>query len=325
MFVLCSNITITDPIGKHYLSYIPVVEVRIKKSRKTLTNTASITLPRNIKVLGDPQDIGINDIIKRGAAVAIQLGYDNKLSTRFTGYISNVNAQVPLTIECQDAMWTLKQNSITKTWKAGTKVSDIVSYVYPGLAVVANLEIGGLKAVKQSSAQILEGLRKFGLQVYFGTDSFENNTLYVDFAGAVHSGKEINYVFYQNIISNTLDYKLASDSRLKVTGISNLDTGKKIQIVAGDADGEEHTLNYYNMDALSLQKIVNAEISSLKYEGYKGSFKTFGLPESEPGDIAVLTDPLDPEHDGSYLIEAVDITFGTGGYRHDVELERKLA
>lgn len=321
MFVLCSNITITDPTGKSYLENLPIVEVKIKKSRKTLTNTASISLPRNIKVLNG----NINDIIQRGAAVNIQLGYDGNLSTRFTGFVSNVNAQVPLTIDCQDTMWTLKQNSITQTWPAGTKVADIVSTVYKGNAVVADLEIGGLKAVKQSTAQILEGLRKFGLQVYFGTDSFDNNILYVDFAGAVHSGQNINYVFYQNILENRLDYKLATDSKIKVTGISNLDSGKKIQIVAGDQDGEEHTLSYYNMDAVNLQKIVTAEINTLKYEGFKGSFITFGLPQCEPGDIAVLTDPTYPEHNGSYLIEGVDITFGRNGYRHEATLERRLA
>lgn len=322
MFVLCSNIAITDPTGKTYLENLPVIEVKINKSRKTLTNTAKITLPRNLKVLNG----NINDIIQRGAAVSMQLGYDGNLTTRFTGYVSNINAQVPLTIECQDTMWKLKQNSITKTWGKGTKLTDIVSFIYPGLSVVADLQIGGLVAVKQSTAQILEGLRKMGLQVYFSTDLFDNNTLYVDFAGAVHStGREVIYVFYQNILENKLDYKLKEDSKIKVTGTSNLETGKKLQIVVGDPDGEEHTLNYYNMDAINLKKIVTAEINTLKYEGYKGSFTTFGLPEVEPGDIAVINDPTYPEHNGSYLVEEVEITFGRNGYRHEVTPERKLA
>ena len=322
MLALNSNITITDPTGANYLENLPIVEVKIKKSRRTLTNTAKITMPRNIKVLnGD-----INSIIQRGAMVTIQLGYDGNLSTRFTGYVSSVNAQIPVTIDCQDTMWTLKQNSFTKTWGKGTKVADIVKYVYTGLAVVVDLEIGGLIAVKQSTAQILDGLRKFGLQCYFSTDANDKNTLYVDFAGAVHStGKEIYYTFYQNIIQNKLEYKRKEDSRIKVIGISKMPNGKKVQIVAGDSDGEIHTLHYSNMDTAQLQKIVNAEIDKLKYDGLKGSFTTFGIPEIEPGDIAVLNNPIYPEQNGSYLTEAVEITFGKSGYRHEATLERKLA
>lgn len=309
-------ITITDPTGTNYLEFSFVIEGKINKSRRTLTNTAKITLPRNLKVLnGD-----INTIIQRGAKVVIQLGYDGNLKTRFTGYVSNVNAQIPLTIDCQDTMWTLKQNSFTNTWKK-VKVAEIIKYIYTGATQVVDLEIGALVVVKQSTAQILEGLKKFGLQCYF-----DNDVLIVDFAGAVHStGNEVNYDFYQNIIENKLDYKVKEDTRIKVIGVSKLPNGKKYQLVAGDNDGEIHTLHYFNMNQDQLQKIVNAEIDKLKYEGYKGSFTTFGLPEIDPGDISVMTDPLYPEHNGSYLTEAVEISFGVDGYRHEPKLERKVA
>jgi hypothetical protein len=325
MFTLCSNITITDPTNTYYLEQLPIHEVKIKKSRKTLTNTAEIIVPRKLNVFQNSKQVNINTILQRGAAVSIQIGYDGNLSKRFTGFISSLNAQIPLTIYCQDSMWPLKQNSFTKSWPKGTKVADIVSYIYPGLAVVVDLSIGGLIADHQSTAQILDSLRKFGLQCYFSTDVFDNNTLYVDFAGAVHStGKEVIYDFYQNIIENELVYKVKEDSKIKVVATSTQPNGKKIQLTAGDDDGEIHTLHYSNMDADQLQKIVNAEIDKLKYEGYKGSFTTWGLPEVEPGDTAVLQDPIYPEHDGSYLVQAVDIAFGVNGYRHEVELERKL-
>jgi hypothetical protein len=316
LFTLSSNITFTDPTGTNYLENIPVIEVKIKKSRRTLTNTAKITMPRNLKVLnGD-----INSIIQRGSKVTIQIGYDGNLVTRFTGYVSNVNAQIPLTIDCQDDMWTLKQNEFTNTWK-NVKVADIVSYIYTGTAQVVDLTIGGLIVVKQSTAQILDGLKKFGLQVYFN-----NDVLIVDFAGVIHStGQQVLYNFNQNVIENKLDYKLKEDSRIKVIGVSKLPNGKKHEVVAGDADGEIHTLHYFNMQPDQLQLIVNAEINKLKYEGYKGSYTAWGLPEINDGDIAVLADPAYPEHNGSYLTEAVEITFGIEGYTHEPTLERKVA
>jgi len=322
MLKLSSNITITDPTGANFLENLPIIEVKINKSRRTLTNTAKITLPRNLKVLNG----NINDIIKRGSAVNIQLGYNGNLKTRFSGFVSSVNAQIPFTISCEDTMWTLKQNSFTHTWKKGTKVADIVKYIYTGKAAVVDLTIGGLLVVKQSTAQILDGLKKFGLQCYFGNDANGVNTLYVDFAGAVHgAGNEIFYNFYTNVIESRLEYKRKEDSRIKVVGVSKLANGKKIQLVSGDNDGEIHTLHYCNMDKTQLQRIIDAEIDKLKYEGFKGSFTTFGLPEIEPGDIAVFENPLYPEQNGSYLTEAVEITFGTGGYRHEPTLERKVA
>ena len=109
MFALSSYIKITDPTGTNYLDFDFVNEVVIEKSRRTLTNTATITIARRLKILnGD-----INQIIQRGAAVEMQLGYDGNLVSRFNGFVSNVGAKTPVVIKCEDAMWTLKQNSFT--------------------------------------------------------------------------------------------------------------------------------------------------------------------------------------------------------------------
>jgi len=322
MYTLSSNITISDPTGSNLLQNLPVIDVKIKKSRKTLTNTATITLPRNIKVLGSGQQVNINTIIQRGAKVIIQLGYDGALVTRFTGFVSSVSAEIPVIIECQDTMWTLKQNSITKSWPKGINVQKVVSDIYTDKQQVASLELGGLVAVKQSTAQILDTLKKNALQCYFDP----TGTLIVNFADfIVHHNNQIEYNLYTNVAENKLQYKLTTDSLVQVQGISNLDNGQKIQINAGDADGEVHTLNYYNLGKDALQTIVNSEINQLKFNGYRGTFTGFGLPVIEPGDVAVITDPVYPEHNGSYLVQSVDISFGTGGYRHEISPEMKIS
>ena len=326
MYTLSSNITITDPSGAYYLDSLPVIECKIKKSRLTLTDTASITLPRNLKIFKNNQSVDINTVIQRNAAVSIQLGYDGNLVTRFTGFVSKVNAQVPVTIECQDQMYQLKQTGFTKTW-GKVKVAEIVSDIYTGAAQVVDLEIGGLTAKNQSTAQILDSLKKFGLQCYFN-----KGTLIVDFPGAVFSScTPLVYDFYQNILENKLEYKLKEDFNIVVKGTSTLDTGKVIKIPKADDNSDEENgaevikLDFYNMDENHLQTIVTEETNAVKYDGYRGSFTTFGLPVIEPGDIAELHDPLYPEHDGSYLTESVEITFGVDGYRQEPELERKLS
>ncbi|PLW89977.1 hypothetical protein [Mucilaginibacter sp.] len=317
MLRLSSYIKITDPSGTNYLEFTFLNEVEIEKSRRSLTNTAKVTIARKLKILnGD-----INQILKRGSAIEIQLGYDGNLKTMFSGFVTEVGAKTPVVIDCQDEMWSLKQNSFTKAWSKKVKVSEIIKYVYSGPAQIVDLEIGGFIIKKESTAQALDKLRKYGLQCYF-----DKGILIVDFAGVIHNqGKEVIYDFNKNIVENNLEYKRKEDARIKVIGISKEHKGKKLEVIAGDNDGEVHTLHYTNMDKDQLQKIVNSEIDKLKYNGFKGNFKTFGLPYIEPGDTAVLLDQDYPEHQGSYLVESVKTNFSVDGYRHEPELERKTA
>jgi hypothetical protein len=321
MLRLSSYIKITDPAGTNYLEFTFINEVEIEKSRRTLTNTAKITIARKLKIFKAGELVDINTILKRGSAIEIQLGYDGNLRTMFSGFVTNVGAKIDVVIDCQDEMWSLKQNSFTKAWSKKVKVSEIINYVYNGPSQIVDLEIGGFVLKRESTAQALDKLRKYGLQCYF-----DRGTLIVDFAGVIHNqGKEVIYDFYKNIVENDLEYKRKDDARIKVIGISKEHKGKKLEVIAGDNDGEVHTLHYTNMDKDQLQKIVNSEIDKLKYDGFKGNFTTFGLPYIEPGDTAVLLDQDYPEHNGSYLVESVKINFGVGGYWYKPELERKTA
>lgn len=106
------HITFTDPAGKNQLVFDFVHEVEIEKSRKTLTNTCKITLPRKIKVLnGD-----INTILKIGSKVSVTLGYEPNSRLEFTGYIARIDAKIPFVVYCQDEMWKLKQNNLSKAF-----------------------------------------------------------------------------------------------------------------------------------------------------------------------------------------------------------------
>lgn len=311
------HITFTDPTGISSLDFDFVHEIEIEKSRKTLTNTCKITLPRKIKVLnGD-----INDTLKRGSKVVVKLGYDPELMTEFTGYIARIDAKIPFVVYCEDEMWKLKQNSFTKAFKTVT-LKELINYVYSGSSRVADLKLGGFVIKQQSTAQVLEALKKFGLQCYFDADG----VLVADFAGSLTRKRtEVLYDFNTNIIDNDLEYRRKEDIRIRVKGISKLPDGKKIEAFFGDIDGDERTLNFVNLEKSELIKIIQKELDKLKQDGFKNSFTTFGLPYAVPGNVAVLTDPDYPERNGSYLIEAVTITSGVNGFRRKVTLERKLA
>ena len=311
------HITFTDPTGLRSLEFDFVHEVEIQKSRKSLTNTCTVTLPRKIRVLnGD-----INTILKRGSKVVVKLGYDPELRTEFTGYIARIDAKIPFVVYCEDEMWKLKQNSFTKAWKK-VSLKEVIKYVYAGKSRVADLQLGGFVIKQQSTAQVLDALKKFSLQCYFDPDG----VLVADFAGSLAGKpKEVRYDFNTNIIDNDLEYRRKEDIRIRVKGISKQQDGKKIEVFFGDTDGDIRTLNYVNLTKEELTKIVQKELAKLKQDGFKNGFETFGVPYAEAGYIALLTDPELAERNGSYLIEAVTITSGVSGFRRKIVLERKVA
>lgn len=316
MYVNCCEITIENTAGKKALDFVKVNEIEITNSTKNLTDTCLIKLPRKISILnGD-----INQVIKRGAKVTVKLGYDYNMVEEFSGYVAKVSADIPFTIECEDQMWLLKQNGpFTKSF-GKSEVKDIVKYIWDGPIDCIDLTIGGLVVKEMSGAKVLELLKKYGLRSYF-----KSGVLTVDFASSKAAGKRVNYNFKRNIIDPQLKYNRQDDLRIRVKGISKFKDGKIIEVFAGDKGGDLRTLNYVNLDRNSLQQVVQMELEKLKFDGYKGTFTTFGVPFIRPGDTAVLVDPDWPERAGSYQVETVKTTFNMNGFRREISPERKIA
>lgn len=92
----------------------------------------------------------------------------------------------------------------------------------------------------------------------------------------------------------------------------------------GDTDGELRTLNYYNLSKADLEKVAKKEAERIRYEGYRGSFTSFLLPQVQHGDTVILDDKKLPDRKGSYLVKSVTTTFGQGGGRQKIEIDRKV-
>lgn len=59
--------------------------------------------------------------------------------------------------------------------------------------------------------------------------------------------------------------------------------------------------------------------------GISGTLTIFGDLKVKPSDIVGLIDPRQPQKNGYYLVESVDITFDTNGYRKKLKLPYKVA
>ena len=297
------------------LSFDFVSEVEIESAWDKLTTRAKIIIPRNVKL----KDGGVLPQIKKGDPVEIYLGYDGDNQEQFIGYVSQIKADLPLEIECEDEMWQLKQIRVSNAWKK-VSLQTMLSTILPGYTIRSqDMDLGAFRISEVSAAKVLDALkRQYGLRSFF-----VGKILYV---GLLHPLTPVswNYSFQYNIISNQLEYLSQDDHKIKLKAISILPNGKKIEEELGDPDGESRTLHYYNLDQSSLKEAAQAEIDKLKRSGYKGSFLAFGDSSIFHGDAVSLLDDEYPDREGSYQVEGVTTRFGQGGYRKEIKLGAKL-
>jgi len=347
----CSTLSIT--IGQ--LKPLDFVhEVKIESTWQKFTDTATITLPRKIRVLSEGTEQALPELIRVGDAVSISYGYDGQLRPEFTGYVSELKPGTPFSIECEDQMWLLKRKALNKAWR---KVSllELLTYVLAenGLQAIPVLELGSLQLGKYTikaatGAQVFDALKtQFGISCFFRRGVLVAGAPY----GTNTKPAEHRYGFAQNIISSELAYSQAADVAIHYKGISHLPGGKKIEIdfagstksspkkgtkahpvevgltvnsfSKGVPKGELRTINAVGLNELELRAFVAAEAKRLTYDGYKGGLTGFNLPLAEHGDIAIITDAEYPERAGSYYIDAVSKTFGVNGSRRTIKLGPK--
>jgi phage protein D len=301
-----------------------ISKCKIDTSWKNLTDKAEIELPRNIKLplLNDGTPTDIKQWIRRGDVVQIKLGYNNTYHDEFTGFVSDVEADIPIKIQCEDYMWKLKQLGAKYASKR-TKISDLLKAIIPdelGINIdTADATIGAFRTKKgENVAQVLSRLKSMGIYSYFKGSTLVSGKIYTD------DDSVVNYDFSQNIISNQLKYLVSDDVKIKVTATSTLSNGNKLQVSVGDKDGQEQRLSYFNISNIEeLKQKADEDLKRLKVDGYKGSFQTFGFPFISHGYTVNLVDKDYPERAGKYKIQQVVTSFSDSGYRREVKIDRQ--
>ena len=322
MLKLSSHIT----IGQWSFDY--VCNVKIDTSIETLTDTCTITIPRKLQwngaaiAMGDSSLNG-EPIIKRGDKVVVQCGYDGNMKTRFIGYIKNIKAGVPVTVECEDTMFLLKKGSITKSYPQRHSLKQLLTDIIPaGIEwfVPNDTQLEYCQAVnytRVTPAKILEDLKEDSIYSYFRNITENGVTRSVLYSGLPYYTEfrnTANFQFGYNIIKDDLTYKRAEDISIKLVCISHFKDNKTIEKEFGDTDGEVRTFNFVDLNVNDLEIYGKRELDRIKHTGYFGNFTTFGVPELEKGDVSAVTgNQYHP--DGSYLTKSVKIEFGMKGYR----------
>jgi hypothetical protein len=307
-------------VGKFSFQY--VIDLVIKTDIKKLTQTCEILLPRKLEWEQKRIALGNNSLLKTGNKVSVALSYDTAPMTVFEGYLSRIKPGVRIGLICEDDMYLLKKNNLTKSYKSVDLKTLLKDTIPPGVIYkAANVQLGQLRLTNVSTAQILQYLRKeYGLFSYF-----KKNKLLVGLAYWPDEADEHIYHFQRNIKEDGHpEYVKASDVKLKVKAISMMPNNTKYTASLGDNDGEQRTLHFYNIPKSDLEELAKKEIEKLKYDGFRGKFMAFGEPLARVADIADLRNDRVPDQNGKYMIKSNEIKFGTTGFLQTIELGNKI-
>lgn len=217
---------------------------------ETLTNTAKVVIPKNIiakdlqgnnvPLNGSNINIGNGDnpLFLRGDKISIQAGYwyndaqDSQVQNvrlLFTGYISKVFSKMPITLECEDEMWILKQvmapdkvwgnvsvqkviqdcvagTGITVSTKSTTKIEFNIGTFFTKGETVAQV-LARLKNVYKIGCYLKDGVIRLGYPTYYPED--------VQFPANPYQ-----FHFQKNIISDNLEYQRKDDILISCTAES---------------------------------------------------------------------------------------------------------
>jgi len=277
-------------------------------------------------------------------------------TTEFEGYVTKVNPRVPIEIECEDSMWLLKQiQAPNKTWLSSKyNLESMITEMLKGSSVTFKVrnsvgtKIGNFITHNETVSQVLDRLRKDAyLNSYIRNGELRCSGLvyYPEDQRDVYKGAERVrdwvFDFQKNIIDDDLVYTRKDDINIQVRAISKLEIEQGSQNSAGrpkksisqievlipektKGDAEKRTLHFYNLTKDELIERATQELDKLYYEGFKGSFTTFGIPSARHGDRITIVDKKLTERAGTYLCKGVTKTFGQNGFRQKIELDLRI-
>lgn len=295
--------------------------VEITRSVEQLSDTATITLPGSVF----NKALDIEDKIKRGNTVKIELGYNDDLITEFEGFIESIETNDgSITIKCEDAIYKLRQPVSDKEF-TNPDVSVILNYV---LAQIGGYTLSCDYQFKYDKFTILSNTAyKVVKQIQEETKAnvyLKGNVLHVH-----GQYKEIfgtaEYSFQQNIESSELEYRNADDRKTEVVVEGKSKDGKVIRETAGQKGGDTITKTIPGVsDPASLKNMAEEQLKVKSYTGYSGSFTGWLIPYCDAGYKVTISDDDYEFKDGTYYVLEVVTNFSKSGGSRQIKIGSKI-
>ena len=259
--------------------------------------------------------------------MSVTLAYEGVYSgVEFEGYVKKVKPSIPVSIECEDAMYLLRRKNISKSWQK-TSLREVLQEVVKDTPIVLADNIPEMQLDQwiirnANGTQVLEKLKEeFRLSVFIN----DEGKLYAGLSELTNIGQTARYDLNYNIVANDLEYRTKEERKLKVRYTYIDKNNKKKTVEEGDPDGELRTFHTSVVsEEPKLREMARAEMERLKYDGFDGSITSFLVPFATRGMQAHMIDNELKEIDERYFIKKVEITFGRNGSRRQVTIGAKL-
>jgi hypothetical protein len=307
-------------------TFANVSKVSVSRSYDKQTQTASVTLPRNVNYNKKNIYEGANAIMRRGDKIKIIAAYFPNETVIFTGYISKINNNVPVELLCEDEMFLLKQaispNLSFKSVDLNTFIGKMLTNINVPYKVDLTAQLGQIRLQEVSIGKVLQVLRdQYGLFSFF-----KNGVLRVGLPFYKEEAMKAVFLFEKMIKEGmSLNYLKKDDVKVQIKGIL-IKNNQREEFIYGDPSGDIRTVFQLGGTKTDLDAKCNSFLEQANYTGYYGSFKTFLEPLVVPGDYAVVDSWKYPERKGKYLIKSVTTEVSvTDGGKQTIELERRIA
>jgi len=299
-----------------------VTGLEFESSFKEMTDRGSLTIPRKVRFFDRYK---VKEVFRRGDAIAIYFGYSGNNVKEFEGYISEVSADIPVTIKFEDEMFKVKQLPVNFS-AANTTLENLLKAIVPGYDIDAleGVQLGGVRLPKTTVGPVLEKLQSdWGLYTYMKGKQLVSGKYYADDSAS----ETVAFHLERNCVSTSLNYQKKEDVSIKIKCVSTLSNGQKLTVEnIGDTDGNERQLSFYNITVKAeLERLGKLEYEKYKVDRYDGSFTAFGIPSVRHGMKCQVRSTLYEERSGVYYIERVAKSFDNGGIRQEITLGDKVA
>lgn len=300
-----------------------VEKVSIKRSVELLSDTATITLPGTVF----NKAINIEDKIKVGDAVEIELGYNDDLKPEFKGYLKAIKTDGgSLTLELEDDIYLFRKSVKDEEMKdASVKniLANICSQV-GGFSVSCDYDFTYDKFVINNATgyDVLKKIQdEASPNIYLKDKVLHVHPQYAEIFG------EARFDFSRNIERDGTDlkYKSEDERKLLVVVEGTDETGATVSVEKGTTGGDKMTLKLPGVSSRSsLEQKAQSVLEQKVYTGYEGSFQSWLVPYVDAGYKVSITDPDYEIKNGTYYVISVETTFSKDGGVRKITLGKRL-
>lgn len=308
-------------IGSYRLKMVE--KVSIKRSVELLADTATVTLPATVF----NKTISIEDKIKVGDAVEIELGYNDDLKTEFKGYLKSIKTDGgSLTLELEDDIYLFRKSVKDEEMKDASvkKILENICSQVGGFSVSCDYDFTYDKFVINNATgyDVLKKIQdEASPNIYLKDKVLHVHPQYAEIFG------EARYDFGKNIEREGTDLKYKSeDERKFLIVVEGTDeTGATVSVEKGVTGGDKMTLKLPGVSSKSsLEQKAQSVLEQKVYTGYEGSFQTWLVPYVDAGYKVAITDPDYEIKNGTYYVISVEMTFSKDGGVRKITLGKRL-